>query len=319
MIQAENDELMLKVKSLSERVWGKHITASSIDQWLGNFVGRVASVELERTAALYMLSQFMYFGNREMRELLRSMYRDLVKVPIMMALRRSLSDTLDDAVLAIAFRDELKATRFLGVGNPSESGVHLLYYFRQENQLGKKYFISTHELFARDRRSFGHTLRSPEVKRYIFIDDLCGSGDQAVDYSENLVEELKTLRPDVRVSYYSLFGLTDGLERIRATTVFDDADAVFELDASFRAVSGTSRYFSAPPQGVTRTFVETMCTAYGRDIESKHPLGYKNGQLLLGLFHNTPDNTLPIIWGESVGWHPIFRRYPKLYGWGNSV
>ena len=31
----------------------------------------------------------------------------------------------------------MSATGFLGVATPSESGVHLLYYFRQENNLQK--------------------------------------------------------------------------------------------------------------------------------------------------------------------------------------
>ena len=45
-------------------------------------------------------------------------------------------------------------------------------------------------------------------------------------------------------------------------------------------------------------------------------LGFRNGQLLLSLHHNTPNNTLPIIWYDEDGieWTPIFKRYNKVYG-----
>ena len=50
-------------------------------------------------------------------------------------------------------------------------------------------------------------------------------------------------------------------------------------------------------------------------LAAKHQLGYGDGQLLLGLFHNTPDNTLPIFWFNEEGkeWYPIFKRYNKIY------
>ena len=47
-----------------------------------------------------------------------------------------------------------------------------------------------------------------------------------------------------------------------------------------------------------------------------HPHGYGDGQLVLGMHHNIPNNTIPIIWWESDNdtWTPIFRRYKKSEG-----
>jgi hypothetical protein len=56
-----------------------------------------------------------------------------------------------------------------------------------------------------------------------------------------------------------------------------------------------------------------MCKKYGDELWAMHPLGYKDGQLLLSLFHNTPDNTLPVFWAESANWQPIFKRFHKIY------
>jgi hypothetical protein len=44
-------------------------------------------------------------------------------------------------------------------------------------------------------------------------------------------------------------------------------------------------------------------------------LGFGDCQLLLSMHHNTPDNTLPIIWfdEDEALWTPIFKRYNKIY------
>ena len=61
-----------------------------------------------------------------------------------------------------------------------------------------------------------------------------------------------------------------------------------------------------------------LCLRCGEQLVPSHPLGYRDGQLLLGFSHNTPDNTLPVFWYEErdgPNWRPMFRRYPKGYGW----
>ena len=73
---------------------------------------------------------------------------DLFRAPLVHAIRRANNDIKDITFLDVEFCKELACTRFLGVGNPSESGHHLLYYFRQENSLPKAAFINSHEIFS---------------------------------------------------------------------------------------------------------------------------------------------------------------------------
>ena len=49
-----------------------------------------------------------------------------------------------------------------------------------------------------------------------------------------------------------------------------------------------------------------------------YPLGFNDGAYLIGFEYNTPDNTLPIFWGTSNNWKPIFTRYEKIYGNGKE-
>jgi hypothetical protein len=306
--------LMSKIKTLNETVWEHHATQPAVVEWLDNFADSTTPGPDERLHALFVLSNFMYFGSRQIRELLKALYRDLYRYPIVEDIRRTNGDTLDSNVIDPLFTAELKATRFIGIGNPSESGCHLLYYFRQENSLSKDLFIHAHQVFT--RAGGPPQLRDPTVTRYILIDDFCGSGKQGKEYSQDLVEEIKRLNSNAFVGYYVLFATTAGITKIRTETAFDAARAIYELDLTFKCFSAGSRYFRDPPGEIDRAFCERMCQVYGtRMVAAPHALGFDDSQLLIGFHHNTPDNTLPIIWFDEPGgtpWKPIFRRYPKL-------
>ncbi len=311
--------LFAKIKTLNETVWERRATEPAVLAWLQNFASPdppPAPSQDEAFHALFLLSNLMYFGSRQIRALLRALYRDLYRYPIIEAIRRSHGDTVDSDVIDPLFHDRRSATRFLGMGNPSESGCHLLYYFRQENSLPKDLFIHSHQIFSRNVSTGAATLRDPAVTHYVFIDDFCGSGNQAIEYSKDLVEAIKALRPEAIVSYFALFASSHGLARIRNDASFDAVAAVYELDSSFRCFAADSRYFKTSTDGIDRTFCEDMCRRYGVTLVSpEHSLGYQDSQLLLGFHHNTPDNTLPIIWFDDpphAAWTPIFRRYPKL-------
>jgi hypothetical protein len=308
--------LMAKIKTLNETIWERRATEPAIADWLDNFVPSSNSTPDERVHALFLLSNFMYFGDREIRGLLKSLYRDLYRYPITESIRRANGDTVDSSVIDPQFAEQLRTTRFLGVGNPSESGCHLLYYFRQENNLSKELFIHTHQIFTRRTGVGTVQLRDSSISRYIFIDDFCGSGKQGTEYSRDLVEDIKSLKPDASVAYYVLFATNKGINKVKNETKFDSASAVYELDSSFKCFAHDSRYFRNPVPEINHAFCEKMCRSYGeRMVSADHALGFEDSQLLIGFHHNTPDNTLPIIWFDEPGrmpWRPIFRRYPKL-------
>lgn len=330
------DELLAKIKILSDTIWDRKARQATVDQWLANFDNPADGFGDQRKLhALYLLSHFMYFGSRQMRELMRVLFRDLYKYPLVERIREARGHTTDLTLINREFQSSLERTLFLGVGNPSESGCHLLYYFRQENGLPKSCFIHSHEIFERkrvsrwqmikamllnrhDRYAGTLSLRKPNVNRYVFIDDFCGSGHQAESYSADLVEDIKSFDPRIEVSYFVLCATSSGIDAVRKKTAFDVVQCVFELDETFRSLESTSRYFPSPwPREVTLHFAEAMCRQYGRRLEPQAPMGYGDCQLLLGFPHNTPDNTLPIFWCDDAGgtaWTPVFKRYPKLYG-----
>jgi hypothetical protein len=316
------DELLGKIKILATTIW-EDKNPKVFQKWRENFQQHDDPKKCEELHALYLLSQFMYFGSRQMRYLLKSLYRDQFRYPVIESIRKANGNTTNLGFINSKYDEELKNTRFLGVGNPSESGCHLLYYFRQENILSKDLFIHTHEIFTRKGREKKLALKTPSISRYVFIDDFTGSGEQAGGYSKEIISDIKALNPDAVTEYILLFATQKGLQSIRAATKFDYVRSVFELDETYKCFGPKSRYNPPAKLGLDWSFAKSMCEKYGSifatldDSLYGHTLGYKDCQLMIGFNHNTPDNSLPIFWFDNpkaFPWDPVFRRYPKVYG-----
>lgn len=318
--QGHLDDLQAKFKALDDTLWEGRAQWPHVQKWLDQFRQSDELQDDEQIQMLYLASHFMYFGLQQIRALLRALFRDLYQYNIVEEIRRSNGDTRDRSFIDEQFRAKLLATRFLGVGNPSESGSHLLYYFRQENRLGKKYFINSHEIFSRTARGgvIENTVRDQDIVRYVFIDDLCGSGSQAASYTRDLVQPLKAANTNIHVSYYPLFATSFGLTEVRKLGSFDDVAAVVELDESFKCFSPNSRVYKNQQSPFSKERARDIAEQYGKALVPQHPLGWRDGQLIVGFCHNTPDNTLPIVWfdePDGAPWTALFRRYPKQYGW----
>ena len=313
------EKLEEKIRVLSRFVWEGRAGGQVVADWVSQFSDDANVEDSEQLHALFLLSHFLYFGQDELRFLLKSLYRDYIRAPMLRAIRRENANTMDLYFVEGEYCSRLERVRFLPVGNPSESGAHILYYFRQENSLAKALFVSSHQIFDRTITDgdVGISVQDENIQQYIFIDDLCGSGNQVGGYCANVLESLKVLAPGVTTSYFTLFGTTQGLDAVRAYGMFDDVGAVFELDASFRAFDPTSRIFGTESGPFALRKVRATCEKYGGRLWSEYPLGYADGQLAIGFNYNTPDNSLPIFWGgdEAAGgpWRSVFRRYPKVY------
>ena len=320
-------EIYENIDILNKILWDGRVLKPTIQEWLSNFSGKE-----EQDAALYLLSRCMYFNQVNTRYLLKGLFRDKYRTPILKEIRERKNDTMDEVVIEEAFRIRLMNTRFLGVGNSAESGDHMLYFFRQENGLPvNPLFTNIDELLQKNE----------DIEQVVFIDDLCGSGSQ-VRYEKKLRECIRTLRAKEncpKISYLMLFGTTTGIHNVRNLKFkdteqrwFDEVEAEMELNETYKCFGDFSRYFKDEEKKAKCT---EMCLKYGLGMADKltskeRPdltgqkrdeyvrscaLGFGDCQLLLSLQHNTPNNTLPIFWFEEDGddWKPIFKRYNKVY------
>lgn len=299
------DELLRRIKTLNETLWEGQANKVRVDEWLSHF-DAPDTAETDKLHALYLLSCFSYFSQVLVRELLRAMYRDLIRYPLIAEIRKKNGHTTDVDLIEREFVSVLNSTRFLGMGDAADSGAHLIYLFRQANDLPKKLFMTSHEL--------GDALPDG-VERIIVMDDFAGSGQQATRYSQDIFGRLNANESKVTVQYLMLFATTKALKTIRKKTDFDSVDRVCELDETFRAVSALSRYFPAKFSDVSLEQARTTAGRYGKELGSKSSaLGFRKGQLLLGFAHNIPNNTLPIfsqLGNRKRSWSPLFRRFNK--------
>lgn len=315
------DVLERKIAAFTETIWKGKVEGKHVKKWLENFEDDLGSSPSEQINSLYLLSKFMYFGNEEVRELLKSLYRDKIKYPYVQEIRKSHNNTVDPTTINPLLNDRLKKTRFIGVGNPSESGMHLLYYFRQENGLPKKLFWNSGEIFTMNKEG-KFIFSDKNIDNYIFIDDLLGSGNQIMDEGTNdIVSNIKMLDSSKNVKYVALFATEYGLNYLKKFSEFqNNVDSVFKLDDSYKCFEDNSRYFKESYPEINKIFAKNLCLKYKHKFTKSsgrgfyNPIGHGSCQLLLGLFHNTPDNSLPIMWhSEGDSWTPIFNRYPKIY------
>lgn len=330
----EDKKCWKNIEVLNETLWEKRVLTPDIDAWLSNFEQK------DRPYALYLLSKMMYFNASNIRNLLKALYRDLYRYPIIEKIREDNGDTLKNDLIEQKFQEELRKTRFLGVGNPSESGVHLLYYFRQENKIPKGLFVNTDDVaYYNLNKGLSRTINQhdfSDVTRYVFIDDLCGSGTQATSNDSNVkrcVEHINSTVPGAEISYLMLFGVTKGVEAVRKSGLYNKVEALIELDESYRCFGDHSRYFASVDKDA-KDIAKQIASEKGKLLMRHYykqimpetspnfdayvdysSLGWGDCQLLLSLHHNTPDNTLPIMWFDEDDklWTPIFKRYNKVY------
>lgn len=301
-----------QIQKLSTWLWGKSILLEDIDHWLENFGAEEPN--REKYIALNLLSQFMFYDLREVRQAMKSIYKDKFILPLITGHRSNCSSyNLKDYSEYIDLI--MGKTVFSAVGNPSESSSLLLYFFRQRNRLTKDFFVHTHQLLADD-------FQKPDIEYLIYIDDISGSGGQAVNTLSGIIPKIKNKYTHIKVLYFTIFATTVALKKLDESQLFDKIDTVFELDETYKAFSDESRYFNKNMDSHDREFFENMCRCHYRtkwkltkDDKSlnEDECGYADGQLALGFFYNIPNNTLPIFWAESDKWTPIFKRYSKLY------
>lgn len=276
--------------------WNNQVSDKMINRWLENFTGKFfSSKEIEHKVALWLLAHFTFYSINDVRILCKNLFNLILHQKLVE--NRNVKSF--DEVLNELIYDSL----FVGLGNNSESGNTILYYFRQENKLSKKCFE------PEDGRMY---------KNLIFIDDVAMSGTQACSYGKKFII-------DAEKKYAGfLIATEESIKMIRESTLDMRPIATMVLDKRDRAFSENSFVFSDSKVKKIIEYAKEFCREYGKiavqgdPYMSNCPLGYKDGAYLIGFEYNTPDNSLPIFWGTGNGWIPIFKRYEKIYGTGKE-
>lgn len=283
-------DLKKQIMLTSGLVWQNNINEQDIDIWLSNFTGEVLNKKLEQHLALWLLANFVYYNENEVRHLCRTLFRDFLHHTI--AKRPSSSNNFKNMVQEI-----MSSSIFYNLGRPGESGGFVLYYFRQENELPNDYFI------------FHPTDISDEIETVVFVDDVTlssGPRGQASNYINETMSKYFHGKKSTLLTFIATESAKRELERegieVYACIYLNDKNKCFSPDSN--VFTNHSHYLIK---------CREMVKHYGRKLKPRMPLGWNNSQRLFGFYYNTPDNTLPIFWAQNDNWKPILKRYDKNY------
>lgn len=208
----------------------------------------------------------------------------------------------------------------VGLGPEYKSGHHLLFEFRPDGCPRERVVMSL-EKALRSEGEGGDFI--------VFLDDIIGSGTQAVKFSRALENreagwsalsdtDIRRLRNAKRY-YLALAGFTRGIEKVRQARVFDSVSVAVELDDTARAFSPQANIFNSMEELRQAKEVATFLGSFlypakpGSDPDvGPGPLGYESCEALVVFHYNTPNNTLPILWQRGrigmADWAPLFPR-----------
>ena len=79
-----NQDYDKQIEVLNSILWEYRALRPRIDKWLANF-----GTDQEREYALYLLSRLMYFNSSNIRNLLKALYRDLYRYPVIERIRKN--------------------------------------------------------------------------------------------------------------------------------------------------------------------------------------------------------------------------------------
>ena len=152
-----SEELKKQIMTTIDVSWRNGLQLSTIDSWLKNFTGEaLEDIDIEQNLALWLLYNFTYFNEEEIKHLCKLMLRKYLHTVLKGAEKVDINE----------ITNILKKSRFIPLGRYSESGAYVLYLFRQENDLPVDFFEIGNEIC--------------NGQKVVCIDDMTLSGNQAL-------------------------------------------------------------------------------------------------------------------------------------------
>lgn len=178
-----------------------------------------------------------------------------------------------------------------------------------------KLFIESLGLDKRNapQGNFTDYLDTP-MESFVFIDDFIGSGKTIIKYIEKYESQIRKQRKLYKkFILLSLFCFKEKVGLLEKK--FDYVGVANFLTESDKIFSHESSIFEG--DHIAKKRVESWCQEIGNELYEHGPLGYDNNQTLIVFRHNTPNNSLPILWAGPMcesdqlvakSWNPVFPR-----------
>lgn len=205
-------------------------------------------------------------------------------------------------------------TIFVPIGSAGKSGQMIGYLFRTANNIPQSQFIYEDKLIYKEKVIYNgkviykDKLNKNIIKKYkhvVFIDDFTGTGEQflknkVVKLVTNYVESISENKP--KLTFITLVATENAVENIQQKNIIE----VIAQHIRRRAFPIDDEKFI----NFNQKYGEGLCVVKDEDLY----LGWgKIGETIV-FYYNVPNNTLPIIWSDSISsftkkeWIPLFPR-----------
>jgi len=282
-----SDGELVEITKSWELYRGTQISPTHVRAWLEQFENNI-----ERRMAFKLIQHIDFYGEARIREKLRIIHETIKR------------ETVHSVKLGERVRKDILVSAF---GTLSKSGPTYVRMYAAENG------ITSHSIkpYTDLRKSI---LADEQIKAIVFIDDIIASGKTLTDALADLNNDLGDLlsQRNILVVVGVICGMNEGVERSsdfieQGTLNFKAVLKVCDIiEASDKAFHESSTIFE--PEEKARALA--MARKHGSKSQSRNPLGFQDGQLLVVFKDNCPNNTLPIIWGSAnePKWMPLFKR-----------
>ena len=248
----------------------KVVSQLDILKWLHNFQ------KSEHKLALDILSNLTVYTTDDIENILNDSFTDLIKeIP-----------TNNQIIV-------------LPLGKFGKSGS-MVSYFLQKTGITKK-----NRIHLKSSLDNIDGINSP--LSLVIIDDFIGTGSSFETFFNEKVSPHKD--KFIKIHFVGIAGMDFGVDLLKQyATVHIPKSNIFK-----KAFSSEASYFGYRNYNEHREF----CYKYGSRLvapkksksEKDNILGHGNSQALVSFSYGTPNNTLPIIWGNKDGWIPLIPRF----------
>ena len=323
--------------------YGQYAPARQFIAYLANWLNQFAPGDERRSALHYIEERLIYVSNIEMRHLVSLMAEDRVPITLQRHVAKEVgipSYRVKKVRATVEFDRAKEACLFLGMSD----GARIGQLRRSSQGLSNEQFGMTYELNARRAETMLCELRKRLRQNgtsddhaffeYIFlVDDFAGSGStiirqdgdgnltgRLVRFVSDTLDLLMNKRcPKIYIALYvatpqALDHLNDAIANYPERPWNDDN--IPEIIPVMTI--GDHARLECGREGVDyetdRQFDDLLHKYYNQTVEDEHKRnimhGYSQGGLPLILAHNTPNNSVYLLW-ESKATEPLFPRYER--------
>ncbi len=196
--------------------------------------------------------------------------------------------------------DKLLATKkklhFVAVGQPGKSGGHILYYVKNLFKYSP-YNKYTNSNFYWNLSDIDCS-KLTQYDELIFVDDIIGSGNT---HYEEIINAGFPKKRNFSIGLLAVIINEKGKSFLKRK--FPELEIYGE--SKIDVFDDEQRLFGTR---IRTKVIREFAYKYGRKLDVKNPLGYKNSQMLVIFAHAVPNNTLPIIWKDTKDWKALVPR-----------